>query len=271
MAEVSILLTLAIVFVHSTLPSNGSTVPTSTTSTQSLQNCSCTGNGGYYRSRPKLMADGKIRQGYDFPPSFGESCQTLGAASFAFQGRRWSNESWCHIPCDKSICTGIPRHPSHMLWAAKDAGVELCYSFEMCGGVDHMTQYQNDCLAKGGYITSSATCSCELVGFECKKTSIVTDVPTQDYEQGTCARTLGGPQSHTGCIAPRLPKTQTHAPTYTPPTHTPPSNIQSYPQSQFKQISVVITTWCVFTVPYVLATHVSALPRGVCSVQLHWE
>ena len=58
----------------------------------------------------------------------------------------------CYIPCDPKKCPGIPRRQTNFLWAAEEAGVNLCYSYEACGGVDKETDYVMQCEAKGGYL-----------------------------------------------------------------------------------------------------------------------
>ena len=88
----------------------------------------------------------------EFSKDFGNYCARWSKTSSYFAGKPWSNESFCYIPCDTSKCSGMHRQKSHLLWAAEKAGVDLCYSYEACGGVDLETPYVEDCNKRGGYI-----------------------------------------------------------------------------------------------------------------------
>ena len=126
--------------------------------------CNCTGNKGFYKQLDRFRSDGTLeKKGYSYPKDLGERCGvhadfglTTGWAVFVAQ-----NEPFCYIPCDKSICAEVPRHPSHMLWAATEAGVPLCYSFEACGGKDYVSKFEASCLARGGYLGERG-CSCDI-------------------------------------------------------------------------------------------------------------
>ena len=71
----------------------------------------------------------------------------------------WTKESWCYMPCDKSICPGVPRTQTAYLWRATVNNVDLCYSYEVCGSVDFFTGDAKICVAGGGYYINNA-CSC---------------------------------------------------------------------------------------------------------------
>ena len=76
----------------------------------------------------------------------------------------------CFIPCEKSPTCGadVPRNPTAFLWAATLDNVELCYSYENCGGFDYFTDGDyNECLDRGGHYVDFK-CTCDLVGYTCK-------------------------------------------------------------------------------------------------------
>ena len=77
-------------------------------------------------------------------------------------------ENWCYVPCDKGICPGFPRSPSIYLWRAVVNNINLCYSYEVCGGVDFFTGEAKICLASGGFFTDGA-CKCAVGQFMLKE------------------------------------------------------------------------------------------------------
>ena len=55
------------------------------------------------------------------------------------------------------------------MWAAKDAGEEVCYSYENCGSVDYWTDGpQRDCIERGGTFIKGA-CTCDVDPTDCGK------------------------------------------------------------------------------------------------------
>ena len=70
-------------------------------------------------------------------------------------------ESWCYVPCDKSICPGVPRTQTFYLWRTTVNNIDLCYSYEVCGSVDFFTGDANICLASGGFFMNGA-CTCAV-------------------------------------------------------------------------------------------------------------
>ena len=77
------------------------------------------------------------------------------------QSAAWAKESWCYMPCDTSICVGIPRTQTAYLWRATVNNIDLCYSYEVCGGVDYFTGEAKVCLAGGGFYVNGA-CACSF-------------------------------------------------------------------------------------------------------------
>ena len=63
------------------------------------------------------------------------------------------------MPCDESVCPGTPRTQTAYLWRATVNNVDLCYSYEVCGGVDFFTGTAKACLDGGGFFINGA-CSC---------------------------------------------------------------------------------------------------------------
>ena len=64
------------------------------------------------------------------------------------------------MPCDKSICPGTPRTQTAYLWRATVNEIDLCYSYEVCGGVDFFTGDAKICLEGGGvFLNGACTCS----------------------------------------------------------------------------------------------------------------
>ena len=63
------------------------------------------------------------------------------------------------MPCDKSICSGVPRTQTVYLWRATVNNIDLCYSYEVCGGVDFFSGEAKLCMASGGYYINNA-CTC---------------------------------------------------------------------------------------------------------------
>ena len=63
------------------------------------------------------------------------------------------------MPCDESVCPGTPRTQTAYLWRATVNNIDLCYSYEVCGGVDFFTGTAKACLEGGGFYVNGA-CSC---------------------------------------------------------------------------------------------------------------
>ena len=76
----------------------------------------------------------------------------------------------CYLPCDGSSCNvDLPRHPTAFLWRAKVEGVDLCYSYENCGGVDFFTDGPAaECVKRGGYFVDGH-CTCDDEHNDCPK------------------------------------------------------------------------------------------------------
>ena len=89
-------------------------------------------------------------------------CAAHDATDSSFnQSLPWDKQSWCYIPCDKSVCTGFPRTQTAYLWRATVNNVDLCYSYEVCGGVDFFTGKVEDCVESGGYYLDNV-CKCDV-------------------------------------------------------------------------------------------------------------
>ena len=88
----------------------------------------------------------------EYNKDFGNYCYPWSKTSAFLKGMAWTDEPMCYIPCDPKKCPGVPRHKTNFLWAAEADGVNLCYSYEKCGGVDKETPYVMGCEAKGGYL-----------------------------------------------------------------------------------------------------------------------
>ena len=65
------------------------------------------------------------------------------------------------MPCDKSICLGVPRSQTAYLWRATVNNIDLCYSYEVCGSVDFFTGEAKICVASGGFFINGA-CKCAV-------------------------------------------------------------------------------------------------------------
>ena len=63
----------------------------------------------------------------------------------------------------------MPRSRTAYLWRAEVAGVDICYSYENCGGIDYFTDGPaKDCLARGGHFLGHG-CDCDLPLITCSK------------------------------------------------------------------------------------------------------
>lgn len=116
--------------------------------------CPCTGNQGFYEARTKKAPDGSIiEDGYRVDRNFGDSCNEIAAWDPVWADNpHVSGKSFCYIPCNQSICPGIPRHETKILWEATDAGHEICYSYEACGSVDTFSVWVASCEEKGAHV-----------------------------------------------------------------------------------------------------------------------
>ena len=75
----------------------------------------------------------------------------------------------CYIPCDENICPGVPRHADKYLWEAQIDNVQLCYSYENCGGVNHWTNgTEQKCIDRGGNFIDGG-CTCDVDPDKCHK------------------------------------------------------------------------------------------------------
>ena len=63
------------------------------------------------------------------------------------------------MDCNLAVCPDIPRTQTAYLWRATVNNVNLCYSYEVCGGVDYFSGEASVCLGSGGfYINGACTC-----------------------------------------------------------------------------------------------------------------
>ena len=136
-----------------------------------LTACPCTGNLGFAKAQPKRLEDGSLKSGYNYDSKFGDYCKSFLNWDVAFpddtdEDRKAAKEPFCYIPCDETICPGVPRHETDILWAARDAGFKLCYSFEACGAIDYVYPFRQRCKALGGKI-EGLTCSCDKLPGGC--------------------------------------------------------------------------------------------------------
>ena len=99
----------------------------------------------------------------EFAEDFGNYCYTWSKTSSFLKGKPWTDQPMCYIPCDPKKCPGMPRQRTNFLWAAANAGEDLCYSYEACGGVDKETNYVTNCNEQGGELLNGQV-GCSFAG-----------------------------------------------------------------------------------------------------------
>ena len=110
---------------------------------------------------------------------------------------RANNESWCFVSCDPTICPQVPRHRSHLLWAADSAGVGLCFSYEACGGTDFLAAARANCSKRGGYLFEGM-CTCDIRPGSCVQTVSIAFTRAQDLTIiSLCTKPLAAVQTTT--------------------------------------------------------------------------
>ena len=90
------------------------------------------------------------------------------------------------MPCDESVCPGTPRTQTAYLWRATVNNIDLCYSFEVCGGVDFFTGTAKACLDSGAFYLDDV-CKCALGEHMMIKNGVqaCTIVRVADYDRNT--------------------------------------------------------------------------------------
>jgi hypothetical protein len=134
--------------------------------------CECTGNQGF-SSADTVVTSETNYVGYDYGSKYGNMC----AAHDSGGDQKSDNEPWCYIACDNPACA-MPTHSTAVLWNATLNGVDICYSYENCGGVDYFSEEGEKCTSQGGYFIGDF-CSCDL-GLPCKDQSGQDDVFGRD-------------------------------------------------------------------------------------------